>query len=147
MDNSTVWQPDYNAEHFRLYFGTGKGVESLKTVLRDAVVGPLQRRRQVTDWVKVHYNEARYGRSNGFPCARQRLQQHLGAGPRRRQPVGTPTSSPPGRTDAEVDAELQAFDQWDRYDYDGDGDFNESDGYIDHFQIVHSGGDQADGDP
>ena len=24
---------------------------------------------QVTDWVKVRYNEARYGRSNGFPCA------------------------------------------------------------------------------
>ena len=36
---------------------------------------------------------------------------------------------------------------WDRYDFDGDGDFNEPDGYIDHFQIVHAGGDQADGDP
>ena len=36
---------------------------------------------------------------------------------------------------------------WDRYDYDGDGNFNEPDGYIDHFQIVHAGGDQADGDP
>ena len=35
----------------------------------------------------------------------------------------------------------------DRYDYDGDGNFNEPDGYIDHFQIVHAGGDQADGDP
>ncbi len=23
----------------------------------------------VTDWVKVRYNEARYGRSNGYPCA------------------------------------------------------------------------------
>ena len=39
------------------------------------------------------------------------------------------------------------YDQWDRYDYDGDGNFNEPDGYIDHFQIVHAGGDQADGDP
>ena len=28
-----------------------------------------------------------------------------------------------------------------------DGNFNEPDGYIDHFQIVHAGGDQADGDP
>ena len=37
--------------------------------------------------------------------------------------------------------------RWDRYDYDGDGNFNEPDGYIDHFQIVHAGGDQADGDP
>ncbi len=48
---------------------------------------------------------------------------------------------------AEVNADLAEFDQWDRYDYDGDGNFNESDGYIDHFQIVHAGGDQADGDP
>ena len=39
------------------------------------------------------------------------------------------------------------MDAWDRYDYDGDGNFNEPDGYIDHFQIVHAGGDQADGDP
>jgi immune inhibitor A len=46
-----------------------------------------------------------------------------------------------------VDAELASFDVWDRYDHDGDSNFNESDGYIDHFQIVHAGGDQADGDP
>ena len=42
---------------------------------------------------------------------------------------------------------LKTFDHQDRYDFDGDGDFNEPDGYIDHFQIVHAGGDEADGDP
>ena len=42
---------------------------------------------------------------------------------------------------------LATFDQQDRYDYDFDGNFREKDGYIDHFQVVHSGGDQADGDP
>ena len=36
---------------------------------------------------------------------------------------------------------------WDRYDVDGDGNFREPDGFIDHFQIVHAGGDQAAGDP
>ena len=41
---------------------------------------------------------------------------------------------------------LKTFDHRDRYDSDGDGDFNETDGYIDHFQIVHAGGDEADGD-
>jgi hypothetical protein len=34
---------------------------------------------------------------------------------------------------------LAQFDKWDRYDHDGDGNFNEPDGYIDHFQIVHAG--------
>ena len=42
---------------------------------------------------------------------------------------------------------LKTFDVQDRYDFDEDGDFFEPDGYIDHFQIVHAGGDEADGDP
>ncbi len=34
---------------------------------------------------------------------------------------------------------LTTFDIWDRYDADGDGNFDEPDGYIDHFQSVHAG--------
>ena len=48
---------------------------------------------------------------------------------------------------AEIPAYLRTFDQEDRYDVDGDGNFREPDWFIDHFQIVHSGGDQAAGDP
>ncbi len=48
---------------------------------------------------------------------------------------------------AKIQTYLKTFDKQDRYDFDGDGDFNEPDGYIDHFQIVHAGGDEADGDP
>ena len=37
---------------------------------------------------------------------------------------------------------------WDRYDFDGDGNFNEPDGYLDHFQAVHAGeGEDAGADP
>jgi immune inhibitor A len=42
---------------------------------------------------------------------------------------------------------LKTFDELDRYDFDDDGNFKEPDGYIDHMQIVHAGGDQSDGDP
>ena len=50
-------------------------------------------------------------------------------------------------TPAEIDAYLSQFDVWDRYDFDGDGDFNEADGYIDHFQAVHAGeGEEAGAD-
>ena len=52
-----------------------------------------------------------------------------------------------GRTHEQIKADLASYDTWDRNDYDDDGNFNEADGYIDHFQIVHAGGDQADGDP
>ena len=34
---------------------------------------------------------------------------------------------------------LAPFDVWDRYDFDHDGNFDEPDGYIDHFQSVHAG--------
>ena len=37
------------------------------------------------------------------------------------------------------------FDVWDRYDFDDDNDFNEPDGYIDHFQAVHAGGGEEAG--
>ena len=50
-----------------------------------------------------------------------------------------------GRTDAQIKADLAQYDQWDRYDFDGDGNFNEPDGYIDHFQIVHAGEDESAG--
>ena len=148
VDNSTVWQADYNRPALpRTCTSARARVESLKNYYETQSSGRYSVDGTVTDWVKVQYNEARYGRSNGFPCGEQRLQQHLGPGPRRRQPVGTPTSWPRAAPPAEINAELATFDQWDRYDYDGDGNFNEPDGYIDHFQIVHAGGDQADGDP
>ena len=52
-----------------------------------------------------------------------------------------------GRTMLQIRRYLKTFDHQDRYDYDEDGDFAEPDGYIDHFQIVHAGGDQADSEP
>jgi immune inhibitor A len=144
VDNSTVWQADYNRQHYQdLYFGRG---ESLKNYYEKQSSGRYSVSGTVTDWVRVNFNEARYGRSNGFPCdsivcantwdlvrdaANKWYADQIAA----------------GRTPAQVAADLAAFDQWDRYDHDGDGNFNEPDGYVDHFQIVHAGGDQADGDP
>jgi immune inhibitor A len=147
VDNSTVWQPDYDQEHYqRLYFGTAEGDESLKQYYEKQSSGRYSVDGVVTDWVKVRYNEARYGRSNGFPCGGNvcsntwfLIQDAVNQWVADQQAAG--------RTDAEIAAELATFDVWDRYDYDGDGNFNEPDYYIDHFQIVHAGGDQADGDP
>jgi immune inhibitor A len=48
---------------------------------------------------------------------------------------------------SEIQAYLKSFDKQDRYDSNGNGNFDEPDGFIDHFQIVHAGGDQAAGDP
>jgi immune inhibitor A len=84
VDNSTIWQPDYTPDHYRqLYFGEGKGVESLKTYEKQSS-GRYSVQGTVTDWVRVRYNEARYGRSDGFPCASN--------------VCWSPTGTPPSRT-------------------------------------------------
>ncbi|TWD72525.1 immune inhibitor A [Kribbella amoyensis] len=144
VDNSTVWQADYNQKHFQdMYFGAGN---SVKKYYEKQSSGRYSVSGTVTDWVKVQYNEARYGRSNGYPCGGN-VCNNTWALVRDAVNQWVADQKAAGRTTAQITAELKTFDQWDRYDYDGDGDFNEPDGYIDHFQIVHSGGDQADGDP
>jgi immune inhibitor A len=143
-DNSTIWQADYNRDHYQqMYFGTGNGVESLKTYYETQSSGRYSVDGEVTDWVKVNYNEARYGRNcttNGVCGSAQALVADAA-----NKWVADQEAS--GRSEADVKAELATFDQYDRYDYDGDGNFNEPDGYLDHFQIVHAGGDESDGDP
>lgn len=52
-----------------------------------------------------------------------------------------------GRTDAELTAYLQQFDQWDRDDDNKNGNCNEPDGSIDHFQAVHAGEGEEAGAP
>ncbi|MFB9545129.1 immune inhibitor A domain-containing protein [Micromonospora sagamiensis] len=147
VDNSTVWQADYSSDYFRkLYFGTGEGDESLKQYYEAQSSGRYTVDGTVTDWVKVKYNEARYGRSNGYPCD-DTTCSNVWALVRDAANQWVADQKAAGRTDAQIAADMKSFDKWDRYDHDGDGNFNESDGYIDHFQIVHAGGDQADGDP
>ena len=146
-DNKTIWQADYNQAHYEdLYFGDGADDNSVKNYYERQSSGRYSVDGQVTDWVKVRYNEARYGRSNGFPCPSSvcsnswfLIQDAL------KQWVADQTAA--GRTEAQIADDLKSYDVWDRNDYDHDGNFNEPDGYLDHFQIVHAGGDQADVDP
>ncbi|GAB2577267.1 immune inhibitor A domain-containing protein [Microlunatus antarcticus] len=157
-NNSTVWQKDYSPAYFKkLYFGEGAGVESLKTYYEKQSSGRYSVDGTVTGWVKVPYNEARYGRSTDDPqdangddpnvCASNVCDNSWALIRDGVSQWVTDQKRLFGRTDAQIKRQLAEFDQQDRYDYDGDGNFNEPDGYIDHFQVVHSGGDEADGDP
>ncbi|NUR06064.1 MAG: M6 family metalloprotease domain-containing protein [Nocardioidaceae bacterium] len=152
-DNSTVWQSNYDRKHFEdLYFGAGDAAgsggatESVRQYFERQSSGRYSIDGYVSDWVRVPYNEARYGRSNGFPCAGN-VCSNTWALVRDGINTWVTDQRAAGKTDADIKAMLASYDQWDRNDYDHDGNFNEPDGYIDHFQIVHAGGDQADGDP
>ncbi|WP_018549670.1 immune inhibitor A domain-containing protein [Streptomyces sp. LaPpAH-108] len=137
-DNSTAWQKDYNQQHYQdLYFGTGKNTESLKKYYEKQSSGRYSVDGEVTDWVKVPYNEARYGSNKASTGAWYAVQDGVNAWVADREAAGDSAE--------EIRTELAKYDQWDRYDYDGDGNFNEPDGYIDHFQIVHAGEDESAG--
>ena len=69
-DNSTVWQPDYNRAALPgPVLRHGRGSSRSRPTTRSSPRAATASTATVTDWVKVQYNEARYGRSNGFPCA------------------------------------------------------------------------------
>ncbi|MFC8826082.1 immune inhibitor A domain-containing protein [Streptomyces sp. NPDC057137] len=147
VDNSTAWQADYNQQHFQdLYFGEGKDSkgqpkESLKTYYEKTSSGRYSVDGEVSDWVKVKYNEARYGSNycGDSNCA------NVWDAVRDGTTAWAADQKAKGRTDAEIKADLASYDEWDRYDFDADGNFNEPDGYIDHFQIVHAGEDESAG--
>ncbi|OKJ69735.1 immune inhibitor A domain-containing protein [Streptomyces sp. CB02261] len=146
-DNSTAWQADYNQQHFQdLYFGTGKDAkgqpkESLKTYYEKTSSGRYSVEGGVSDWVKVEYNEARYGSNycGNSNCA------NVWDAVRDGVTAFVADQKAKGRTDAQIKADMAQYDLWDRYDFDADGNFNEPDGYIDHFQIVHAGEDESAG--
>jgi len=142
-DNTTIWKPDFSRAHYLdLMFGGG---ESFRDFYLKQSNGRFDTSGDVSDWVTVPYNEARYGHNpvpgdgtseaeGSWSFIGDSLQGWYAA------------QKAAGRSDAQIKSYLAQFDQVDRYDYDGDGDFNEPDGYIDHFQAIHAGeGEEAGG--
>ncbi|MEU8817644.1 immune inhibitor A domain-containing protein [Actinoplanes sp. NPDC048796] len=139
VDNTTIWQADFNSAHYKqLLFAKNK--ESMANFYYKQSGGRYTVGGDVSDWVKLPYNEARYGSNeiaedDGYwnyikDSATAWYDSQIAA----------------GKTPAEVAAYLKTFDVWDRDDYDDDGDFNEPDGYVDHFQAIHAGeGEEAGG--
>ncbi len=149
VDNTTDWYPNYGKAYYKdLYFGNGSvtGTESMRQYYEKQSSGRYSIAGLVTDPVTVPYNEARYGRSDGYPCG-SNVCSNTWALVRDGMDAWVAQQKAAGKTAAQIKAIIAKFDVWDRYDIDGDGNFNEPDGYIDHLQIVHAGGDQADGDP
>ncbi|MEV4741126.1 immune inhibitor A domain-containing protein [Streptomyces sp. NPDC049555] len=141
-DNSTAWQQDYNRQYFQdLYFSHDEKKESLAKYYEKQSSGRYSVDGVVTDWVRVPWNEARYGSnycgSTNCPSAWDLIRDAVNQWVKDQKAAG--------RSDADIKATLAQYDQWDRNDYNHNGNFNEPDGYIDHFQIVHAGEDESAG--
>lgn len=144
VDNSTYWSADVSPQHYGdMLFASGGGsygLPSMRDYYLEISSGRFTWAGQVGNWATINATEAQYGANS----------RQSGAG-------GDDANGVVYRV---VDATLQAVaatgnysgwdlakaDQLDRYDCDGDGIFNEPDGYIDHFSIVHAGeGEEAGG--
>ena len=130
-DNTTIWAPDFTQAHYTdLLFADAAGENSMRNYYKEQSSNRYTVNGEVTDWVKVPFNEARYGTNlcGGIVCST--VWDFVNAS----VDAWAGTMSP-----AELDAKLADYDVWDRYDHDGDGNFDEPDGYIDHFQSIHAG--------
>ncbi|MFI6320008.1 immune inhibitor A domain-containing protein [Nonomuraea sp. NPDC050556] len=139
-DNHTLLVSDFNRRYYeKSYFGSGN---SLKSFYNLQSSGRYDMDGTVSDWVKVPYNEARYG---GDKCGPEEggicwnnwdlVRDSANAWYERQKAAGKST--------AQIKAELARYDVWDRYDHDNDGNFDEPDGYLDHYQVVHAGVDET----
>ncbi len=143
-NNSTIWTKDFSKDHYTdLMFGEGK--ESFRDFYLKQSNGRFNTSGEVSDWVTVPYNEARYGHN---PVKGDGTSEADGSWSYIKDSAQAwyDDQKAQGKSTAEIKKELAKFDVWDRYDHDGDGDFNEPDGYIDHFQAIHAGeGEEAGG--
>ena len=137
VDNTTYWEPEFDRDHFMdMFYGDG---ESFKGVYEELSSGRYTIGGDVTDWVTVPNNEASYGETESQTDMTRFVDDGAEAWYAQQKAAG--------KSDADLKAYLAQFDRWDRNDYDDDGDFDEADGYIDHFQAVHAGEDESAGAP
>ena len=136
-DNSTTWEPSYDKAYFDdLFNGPGESMANFYTAQSN---GKYSVNVTTEDWVTVPGNASTYGDNA--------VEDDGGSWAFINDTVDA-WAAKSGKSAADLDTYLSQFDVWDRYDFDEDGDFNEADGYIDHFQAVHAGeGEEAGADP
>ena len=140
VDNSTYWVPDFSKAHFdEMIYSQAPGANSMANFYIEQSSNRYTVAGEATDWIMVPGGFATYNDDLGGPAVWQFLidtvngwyAQQLAA----------------GKSPAEINEYLKQFDVWDRYDYNGNGNFDEPDGYIDTFQSVHAGEGEEAGAP
>ncbi|MFD4422367.1 immune inhibitor A domain-containing protein [Agromyces sp. NPDC058484] len=170
-DNNSMWVPDFSPEHFNKMLFTDEGITervrkdlrgpdgrrgidisgyTMKAMYEEMSHGAYTVGGEATPWITVPHSEAYYGASVCFQNeegvyeagAVQDMQGHpdnpLGPGQLPIDAVAALAEADPGFPWADYDIE----DQGDR---DGDGNFLEADGVIDHVVLVHAGEDKSGG--
>jgi immune inhibitor A len=136
---SDMYYSDYNTAHFNdMIFGdngytgpNGENLLSMKQYYLAQSGGSLLVQGQVAGWYTAANTAVYYGgndKSGNDLRPRELVKEAL------------------TKATADTTVNLANFDKEDRYDSDGDGNFNEPDGVIDHVMVIHSGvGEEAGG--
>ncbi len=140
VDNTTNWVADFSQAHYEeMLFSEEPGANSMRNFYIEQSSNRYAVDGDVTDWVSVPGTAASYDDDLPATTALWVFLQDSVDG-------WYNDMIADGMTQAEIDDYLSQYDVWDRYDNDGDGNFDEPDGYIDHFQSIHAGeGEEAGG--
>jgi immune inhibitor A len=137
VDNSTIWVPDFNRDYYmEMLFSEAPGANSMRNYYIEQSSNRYTVHGDVSDWIPVPGDHTVYDDnpdSNVWYFLEDSVNGWYDA------------QIAAGQMPDEINAYLSQFDVWDRYDYNGNGNFDEPDGYIDTFQSVHSGEGEEDG--
>jgi immune inhibitor A len=140
VDNTSIWVPDFKRDYYmNMLFNDAPGANSMRNFYIEQSSNRYTVHGDVTDWVEVPDAHTVYD-DNPDSNVWFFLEDSVNA--------WYDAQIAAGKTPAEINAYLADFDVWDRYDYNGNGNFDEPDGYIDTFQSVHAGlGEEEGGAP
>ena len=143
VDNATIWVGDFDRDYYQdLLFAEGKNVNSMRQFYIENSSNRYTVYGDVTDWTLAPGNACDYDDDIAHPSGGNAVWYFI------KDTINDwyDKQIVAGKTPAEIDAYLSQFDVWDRYDWNGNGNFDEPDGYIDHMQFVHAGeGNEAGG--
>ena len=171
-DNNTMWVPDFSPAHFNKMLYTSEGITervrpdltgpdgdpgidisgfTMKNMYEEMSKGAYTVTGEATAWVTVPHSEAWYGANR---CFFDTEEGEWVAGPPQGMQghpdnPGGPGSLGPDAVNAlaaaQPDFPWADYDIEDQGDADGDGNFLEPDGVIDHLVLVHAGEDKSGG--
>jgi immune inhibitor A len=155
-DNTTLWTEDFSRDYYLdLLFAEGDDANSMRQFYIENSANRYTVHGDVTDWALAPNDACTYDDDISYPSDPDDPDYDPN------YPDGGnavwyfikdtinewyATQIAAGKTPAEINEYLAGFDIWDRYDGNGNGDFDEPDGYIDHVNFVHAGeGNEAGG--
>ncbi len=161
-DNNTFWVDDFNTDHYNAMLYSKEGITervrtdltgpdgqpgfdisgyTMRNMYLEMSKGAYDITGETVGWVMLPHSEAYYG-ADSCAAGRASMVGHpsnvRGAGQMIIDAVDGIAAADPSFPWAEYDIEDQG-------DLDGDGIFNEPDGVIDHFVIVHAGSGEEGG--